>query len=334
VIAASRFRKPSAARVVLLSLGCLLFAYLLVHLGPSQILQLLLRIGWRFLLVLAIYPFFELARAAALKKCIGSEGCSYGDLLRVRVAGEAVEYLTFTGPFLAEPTKALLLCNRGLPPARAFAATISEYLMYSFSSAAMAMGGTIYLLHKFQLSAPVTLAAYIVLSFAALLLAVPAVAIIGRIYLIGSIVNALRKLPRIGKHVRVDQATLRAAEDSILSILRTRPLRFVSVLLLEFLAHGCLVLELFVLLRIVGQPFSPIVPLLIESVTKFINLGFFFIPAQVGAAEGVYAVLFHALGLPASAGFSVALARRVRNLLVSGAGLACLNVLRRRSAST
>jgi hypothetical protein len=315
---------------VFLAVGCSLFAYLLVRLGPSQILQLLLRIGWRFLLVLAIYPFFELARAAALKKCIGGEGWPYRDLLRVRVAGEAVEYLTFTGPFLAEPTKALLLRNRGLPPERAFAATISEYLMYSFTSAAMAIGGTIYLLHNFELSAPVTLVAYIVLSFAALLVAVPAVAIAARIYLIGSIVNALRKAPRIGKHVQVDQATLRATEDGIFSILRTRPLRFVTVLLLEFLAHGCLVLELFVLLRSVGQPVSLVAPVVIESVTKFINLGFFFIPAQMGAAEGVYAAVFHALGLPASAGFSVAFARRLRNLLVSAAGLAFLNALRRR----
>jgi len=51
----------------------------------------------------------------------------------------------------------------------------------------------------------------------------------------------------------------------------------------------------------------------------------------MGAAEGVYAAVFHALGLPASAGFSVAFARRLRNLLVSGAGLAFLNALRRRS---
>jgi len=318
---------------VLLALGCLLFGYLLIRLGPSQILRLLLRIGWRFLLVLAIYPFFEMARALALKLCMGYEGLPYGDLIRVRVAGAAVEYLTFTGPFLAEPAKALLMRNRGLPTARAFAATISEYLMYCFSSAAMAIAGLTYLLDRFELSAPVSVAAYIVLCFAALFLGASAVAIAGRIYLIGAIVKRLRKWPGVGRHIRVDPVALRDTEDAIFAVLRARPWRFVAILLLEFLAQGFLVLELFVLLRSTGQPFSASRPFLIESVTKFINLGFFFIPAQMGAAEGVYAAVFEALGLPASAGFSVALARRLRNLLVSGAGLAFLSMLRRRGVS-
>src|SRR5262249_34180022 len=38
VRAAGRFRKPSIPRVVFLAVGCSLFAYLLVRLGPSQIL--------------------------------------------------------------------------------------------------------------------------------------------------------------------------------------------------------------------------------------------------------------------------------------------------------
>jgi uncharacterized membrane protein YbhN (UPF0104 family) len=61
---------------------------------------------------------------------------------------------------------------------------------------------------------------------------------------------------------------------------------------------------------------------LIEGATKFIGVAFFFIPGQVGAAEGVYALVFKAIGLSASAGFALALARRLRNLLFAGIGLA------------
>jgi len=49
------------------------------------------------------------------------------------------------------------------------------------------------------------------------------------------------------------------------------------------------------------------------------------VPLQVGAPEGTYAVIFGALGLPAAAGFALAFLRRLRNLLVAGAGLAALN---------
>ena len=58
---------------------------------------------------------------------------------------------------------------------------------------------------------------------------------------------------------------------------------------------------------------------MIESAAKFINLGFFFIPGQIGAAEGTYAWVAQAIGYSAASGFAIALARRLRTLLVAGA---------------
>ena len=86
-------------------------------------------------------------------------------------------------------------------------------------------------------------------------------------------------------------------------------------------AQLLLVAELFVLLRAVGEPFLAIHPFLIEAVTKFIGIAFFFIPAQIGASEGVYAVAFGQVGLSAAAGFTLAFVRRLRSLLVAAAGL-------------
>ena len=56
----------------------------------------------------------------------------YGDALAIRLSGEAIQSLTFTGPVLAEPTKAWLLEGRGLTLREGFAATITEYLIYTF----------------------------------------------------------------------------------------------------------------------------------------------------------------------------------------------------------
>jgi uncharacterized membrane protein YbhN (UPF0104 family) len=140
--------------------------------------------------------------------------------------------------------------------------------------------------------------------------------------LIGSIINGLRSLPRIGPRVRIDPEPLRATEDLLFAVLRTR--RFFSILALECAAQALLVGELFVFVRAAGDPFAPAHPFVIEAATKFISLGFFFIPGQVGAAEGTYAAILNALGWPASAGFGLAIARRLRTLAVSGAGLLVL----------
>ncbi|HEY6340573.1 MAG TPA: lysylphosphatidylglycerol synthase domain-containing protein [Bryobacteraceae bacterium] len=326
----ARFKLQFIFRVVFLAAGCALFAVLLIRLGPGRIFDLLWEIGWWFLAILAIYFCFELVRALALRTCIVSGQVSYFDLMRIRIAGEALELLTFSGPMLSEPTKGFLLRDRGLPWPNAFAATFSEYLSYSVSCALMAIAGSIYLLQHYRMAPAVSIAAHIVVYCAVAFLLVTAIAIAGRIYLIGAVANRIRTVPVLGRRIRLNPQSLRAMEDQMFVVLRGGPRRLVPLLLLELVANGCLVLELFVFLHGIGESFPALVPFLIESATKFINFGFFFIPGQIGAAEGIYAILFTTIGLPASAGFSLALARRLRNVLVSAAGLILLSALKRR----
>src|SRR5438874_2587361 len=167
----------------------------------------------------------------------------------MRLSGEAVQFLTFTGPFLAEVAKALLLRTRGLTVPQAFAATISEYLVYTFTSAAMAMPRLLYLLQHFELSRPVTVAAQIMACGAGAFLFGATYAIIRRIYLIGAVVRQIGRVPLIGKYLPLDEKMLNDTEDLLFVVLRARPWRFLSIIALELVAQTLLVLELFVLLK-------------------------------------------------------------------------------------
>jgi uncharacterized membrane protein YbhN (UPF0104 family) len=193
----------------------------------------------------------------------------------------------------------------------------------------MAVAGLSYLLHHFDLSKPVAVAGRIVMYAAGVFLFLSAYAIARRVYLIGAVMKGIGRLPLAGRYLRVDEAKLRDTEDLLFAVLRARPRRLLSITAIEFGAQALLVFELFILLRTAGQPFSPVDPFIIESASKFVGLAFFFIPGQIGAAEGTYAVIFQAVGLPAVAGFSLALARRLRTLLVAGIGLVFLLPARR-----
>lgn len=59
---------------------------------------------------------------------------------------------------------------------------------------------------------------------------------------------------------------------------------------------------------------------------------FFFIPGQVGAAEGGLAAAFSMLGLPPSAGLSIGFVRRARQTVIYGIGLLILICAKSRSA--
>src|SRR6478609_1670897 len=89
-------------RVVLLGFGCVLFVYLLVRLGAAGIGLLFLRVGWRFGLIVALYAGHQMVRTFAWRKClIASQPLSYWEMMKIRLSGEALQFLTFTGPFLA-----------------------------------------------------------------------------------------------------------------------------------------------------------------------------------------------------------------------------------------
>src|SRR5262244_4347396 len=166
--------------------GLVLLIYLILQLGPHNIFSAILDLQWNLLWVTLIYTASEMIRGVALWKSLHEgESQPYLKMLGIRLSGEAVRYLTFTGPFVGEPLKAWLLRKTGLPAAGAFAAVITEYLIYTFASAAIAVTGLWYIVAHTHLQGETSVAARVILYVMAGFLVAAAVAIAFRIYLIG-----------------------------------------------------------------------------------------------------------------------------------------------------
>jgi hypothetical protein len=74
--------------------------------------------------------------------------------------------------------------------------------------------------------------------------------------------------------------------------------------------------------------------LVFEGASKFIGAANFLEPGQIAAQEGVYTLLAATLGAPAAAGLTLALARRIRGVIVAVAGLALLRIVPQPHAPT
>ena len=317
-------------RVVFLLLGTALLVLLLGRLGPSEILHVLGRIGWHSIPILLLYTAYQATRALALRACVvQATSLRYRDALTIRFSGEAVQSLTFTGPLLAEPTKAWLLERHGLTRKEGFAATITEYLICTFVTAGMSIAGLLYLVRQFE-PVPVVsgVATGMAFGIGAFLIA-SAIAIVRRFYLIGAVIAGLARIGVLRGRLRPDMAWINRMEDLLLAVLRDRPGRFAAIALIETAAQAFLILEVVVVLHALELAAPQSYPFVIEAVTKFISVAFLFIPMQMGVAEGTYAVIFATLGLPAAAGFTLAFVRRARSLLVAGIGLTMLGLLSR-----
>src|SRR5215475_6202723 len=95
-------------RGVLLVIGLSVVAWLIWRSGPAVVWDLLISLRWRFAAVTALYMTYLATRAAALWRIV-PRSLRYRDVLRIRLSGDTIESLTFTGPFVSEPTKGWLL---------------------------------------------------------------------------------------------------------------------------------------------------------------------------------------------------------------------------------
>jgi len=290
------------------------------HIGAGQVLDLFGRVGWRFAVAAGIYTASIGVRAAALWRTVLTRRVRYSDVLRIRFAGEAVEMLTFTGPFLAEPAKGWLLTRRGMSTADAFAAVVTEYLLYTVVSAVLQMAALLLLLARGAVPHDLRAAAVIVLILSAAFLAAFSFAAITGIGLLVPILRASRVL--IGAR-RADRAArdFGRVEEGILTFLHAHPVRLAEVFAIEAAAQLLLVVEIAVVFGALGFPVSWPDALVVEGGGKFAAIAFAFVPGQVGIAEGLYVWLSGAIGIPVAAGLTLALVRRVRALAVAAVGV-------------
>jgi hypothetical protein len=292
------------------------------QLGPDSILSLFRQIGWGLLIICVVYGVYVLLRAAALQQCVlKREGLRYHHILGIYVSGEAVKNLTFGGTLFSEPFKAVLMKRSGLQISGAFAATLAESLAHITVSAGIALLALTYMLCCMDLGNALEDVARTMILFLANFLLFSFLTGWFRLHWVGRLTDAFARLPWLPPGLRPDSTVIYKIEESLFSLVRQEPKRCVGIIVIELLAQCVLVFELFLILTFLNLHFPLSYPFLIEAAAKFIRVAFFFVPLQVGAAEGVFSVLFEAFGLLSAAGFTFSVIRRLRSLVTSGVGL-------------
>ena len=306
--------------------GLGLFILLFYRLGPRDILALLRQIGWGFAGILFIYGAQLLVRAAALSHCLPDQSRPrFRELLRVRLIGETIRGLTLTGPFISEPATAWLIKKQGVKTSEAAAATIAEYVAHSFVSAFLTILAVMYFRQYTSKIKELHVAALVLMYGSTAYLAIAALVLCRRVYFIGSIAMALGHIPGLQRRIGGNLEQVRRMEDALLFVLRDRPVVLMRLMALEITAHALLILETYWAMISMRLNASFLTALVAEGMTKLANVALF-----VGATEGAYAVLFLALGLPAAAGFTLSLLKRVRSLAIGLIGVGILAAFRRK----
>ncbi|WP_293375162.1 lysylphosphatidylglycerol synthase domain-containing protein [Nevskia sp.] len=102
--------------------------------------------------------------------------------------------------------------------------------------------------------------------------------------------------------------------DVELRALFARPRALLLSLLWQLAGMVLGAFEVWLALRLLGQPISPIAAIALEALGLSIRHFAFFVPAGLGVQEAGFVLFGHLLGVPADASLALSLAKRVREL--------------------
>ena len=306
--------------------GLSLLVYVLYKIGFGVITDTISQIGWGFLIIVATNFSRHLIRATCIYLAIPKEhrNVRYHNVLAARLAGEAMNLMTFAGPVLGEATKAAMLKNK-VSFARSAAAVIVDDIMYYVSVALMMLTGVILMAVNFGANGKIIRYTLVGVAIGASLMLIGMFLVIK--FNARPLSFVLERLDRRGwlpGAVARRKEYIHEIETNVYGVYNERPKLFYALLGLGFLAHVTSVLEVFLALGLLGYSPSFVQAYIIESLTKVINAAFSFVPGVVGVYEGGNGIILKALGFTTAIGVALALVRRGAILFWAAFGFAII----------
>ncbi len=292
-------------------LGAVAFAWVVAHVGlPTMMEQVkAMRVALPIVLALSLLRLFlqTATWSASLKGADVSVGIT--KLMGVRLASQSMGYLSVLGPLISEPMKVKLLGTSSGPT---ITATFLDNGVYWFTSALLAIAGIVSVpLVAVHGRACHSIPAVLVLGFA--------VVIIRRdTPILSGVVRAL------GTRHPTWLARAERIEASIREYRLNQPTLVRRMFWIDIACQVLLAAEVVVVLLSLHLPVHFGAVLAIEGMTRALKMMSGWIPARLGSDEGGAISAFAVTGLSPLLGLSLALTRRIRDLLWALTGIAWL----------
>jgi putative membrane protein len=120
--------------------------------------------------------------------------------------------------------------------------------------------------------------------------------------------------PGAAAHLAGAIGKIRALEDDLAHFYKTRRARFAGAVTLAFANWILGAIELYVAMILLGHPVTWAEAWIIESMAQLIRAAAFFVPAGIGAQEGVFILVTAAMTGNPTLGLAIALVRRIREV--------------------
>ena len=306
-----------SVRALLLMLGTVLFAALLIRVGPEAVASLLAQLSW-YLTLIVVFPYGLMTTLDTLgwRFAFQRDAVPFRSLLAARLAGEAFNMTTPTASVGGEAVKAWFI-RPYVPLAESLPSVVIAKTTITIAQALFLLIGV-----ALAWTMPATDSRVITAMLWLLVVEVAAVAGFVAVQVVGVVGRADRLLEWFGVVRRDDYAQ---QLDAALRDYYRRDWRRLS-LSTGFHLGGWLLgaVEAYLILFFLGISADLVTATVIEALGAGVRFATFLIPASLGAFESANAAAFEAMGLGAGAGLAFSFVRRARQIGWIGVGLLVL----------
>ena len=306
-------------------LGIALLGYLLTTVKFSALAGNAKVIGWGMLVVIALGGFSHIVKTWAWRLTMLGEArnVSFGRTLGLRLISEAIGQLGFIGMVGGEATRVSLL-GSGVSVAGAISSVTLDRGLFILAGAVVTISGILCLLFVVSVSHTLYIyASVLVLALVCLLIA-GAIAIQRKWPVLLGLARAAARIPWFRTWLQGKESTIRASEQRIIEFYHKAPGVFGLSVVLNLLCHFLAIVEVYLILKMLGTPATLLGALILESLTKLINVAGAVNPGNVGTYEGGNMVIGRLVRLTGAQGLLLALCRRGRGIFWAIIGGICL----------
>lgn len=319
VIAAEQKETPRSRKALLFwlhgvtfVLGLGLLVALVWWIGYKTILESLAQVGWGFVAIIALNVFRHFLRAASMYLAVPKEARNfkYRSAVAARFGGEAVSFLTFTGPFLGDATKAMLL-RKQIPLAAGASAVLIDNVLYYVTVVMMIIAGVIALVYFYGSNSPTVSNMLVGIVIGAVIILIGLLlAIWFQVKPLTHLIGVLDKRGWVPKKIRKIEDGILKVETNVFEFFRNRTRDFFLLGAISTFVHFISVTEVYISLKLLGYEAFWSTSFIIESLTKVLNVVFSFVPGTIGVYEGGNGFILGSLGYEIRIGVALALVRR------------------------
>jgi phosphatidylglycerophosphate synthase len=317
-------------RILVASMSFVLFVYLIWQAGPSKLCENVVRLGWGFMWVLALAGVSHVARAWAWRLTLNDHKhkTSFPRLLGLRLGAEATGQLGFIGQTFGDSIRVSQLSPE-IPIANGLASVTLDRGLYIATGMIVLIAGLVGALpllshsHALRFYATLFDLALIFFLFVALL------AMRKRWPVISKSARLFARVPFLKRWMESRYILIQSVENALLDFHHNSPRAFWGSFFLILASHCMAVMEVCLVLWLMGVKFGVLSALVVEAMTKLVNVVGNINPGNVGTFEGGNMLIGKMFGLTGAIGLTLGLARRLRAFFWIAVGGTCLFILTR-----